>query len=92
MKPKKDHSNLVMTELLTMLSLVSFILIILVALTDLGKIDIFRFVVGEMVMLTAIAFSFQAARQKGKLAPLLAVIWFSAVSINFAQAIGLIAK
>ena len=73
------------------LALVSFVLI-LVGLTDLGQVKTFRFVLGEMAVVTAIAYSFQTARGVSKFAPFGIAIWFSIASMNFAQAAWLVAR
>lgn len=73
------------------LVLVGFALI-LVGFTDLGQMKTFRFVLGEVAAVTAIAYSFQAARGVNKFAPFGIAIWFAIASMNFAQAVWLVAR
>ena len=80
-----DSSLDVIKIVAPMLALVGFVLI-LVGLTDLGQVKTFRFVLGEVAAVTAIAYSFQAARGVSKFAPFGIAIWFAIASINFAQA------
>jgi|GEM_PF-2640458 len=82
-----DHdSNLdIIKDVAPVLALVSFALI-LVSLTDLGQTRIFQFVIGEVTAVTAIAYSFRAARGVNEFAPFGIVIWFAIATISFAQA------
>lgn len=82
---KHDSSLDVIKIVAPVLTLVGFVLV-LVGLTDLGQVKTFRFVLGEVAAVTAIAYSFQAARGVNKFAPFGIAIWFAIASINFAQA------
>lgn len=81
----------VIKNVVPVLALVGFILI-LVGFTDLGQVKTFRFVLGEVATVTAIAYSFQAARGVSKFAPFGIAIWFAIASMNFAQAAWLMAQ
>lgn len=68
---------------------ISFILafvscvLILIGFTNLGQMKIFRFVVGEMAVITAIVSSFRAAYRLEKSAFISSAIWFCIASIFF---------
>ena len=53
---------------------------------SLGQNNTFRFILGGVATVTAIAYSFQTARGVNKFAPFGIAIWFAVASINFAQA------
>lgn len=79
-----DSSLDVINTVVPVLALVSFVLI-LVGFTDLGQMTTFRFVLGEVAAVTAIAYSFQTARGV-RFAPFGIAVWFAIASMNFAQA------
>jgi hypothetical protein len=88
---EQDSSLDIIKTVAPMLALVSFVLI-LVSFTDLGQMKTFRFVLGEVAAVTAIAYSFQTARGVSKFAPFGIAIWFAIASMNFAQAAWLVAR
>ena len=90
MRENNDIDTVVKT-VAPLLALVSFVLV-LVGLTDLGQVKTFRFVLGEVAVVTAIAYSFQMARGVNKFAPFGIAIWFAVASINFAQAAWLVVR
>ena len=90
MRENNDIGTVVKT-VAPLLALVSFVLV-LVGLTDLGQVKTFRFVLGEVAVATAIAYSFQTARGVNKFAPFGIAIWFAVASINFAQAAWLVVR
>ena len=82
--------NDVIKTVAPLLGLVSLVLM-LFGLTDLGQGKTFQFVLGELAVVTAIAYSFQTARGVSKFAPFGIAIWFGIASIKFAQAAWLVA-
>ncbi|MEK9180384.1 MAG: hypothetical protein AAB897_03155 [Patescibacteria group bacterium] len=68
-----------------LLAIVSFVLICL-GFTKLGKMKVFRFTLGEIALVTAIAYAFQTALAVSAFAPFGIAIWFAISSMNFAQA------
>lgn len=74
-----------------MLAIVSFVLIC-VGFTSLGEKRVFRFTLGEIALVTAIAYAFQTALAVSLFAPFGMVIWFAIGSMNFAQATWLAAE
>lgn len=68
-----------------LLAIVSFVLICL-SLTKLGEMKVFRFVLGEITFVTAIAYAFQTAFAVNAFAPFSIAIWFAISSMNFAWA------
>ena len=68
-----------------LLAIVSFVLICL-GFTKLGKMKVFRFTLGEIALVTAIAYAFQTALAVSAFAPFGIAVWFAVSSINFAQA------
>ncbi|MBI2577340.1 MAG: hypothetical protein HYV77_00670 [Candidatus Wildermuthbacteria bacterium] len=69
----------------TPLSVVSSALILL-SFTKLGKMKVFRFMLGEIALMTAIAYTFKTALGVSAFAPFGMAIWFAFSSINFAYA------
>ena len=74
-----------------LLAFVGFVLICL-GFTKLGRMKVFRFTLGEIAFVTAIAYAFQAAFAVSAFAPSGIAIWFSIGSFNFAQATWLAAE
>jgi len=68
-----------------LLAIVSFVLICL-GFTKLGKMKVFRFSLGEIALVTAVAYAFQTAFAVSAFAPYGIAIWFFVGSFNFAQA------
>jgi len=67
------------------LAMVSFVLIYL-GFTKLGKMKVYRFTLGEIALVTAVAYAFQTAFAVSSFAPYGIAIWFFIGSLNFAQA------
>ena len=67
------------------LVIVSFVLICL-CFTKLGKMKVFRFMLGEIALVTAIAYAFQTALAVSAFAPVGIAIFFATSSMSFAQA------
>ena len=88
---ERESSLGIIKTVAPVLALVGFVLI-LVGFTDLGQMKTFRFVLGQVAAVTAIAYSFQAARRVTKFSPFGIAIWFTIASMNFAQAVWLVAR
>lgn len=65
------------------MSLITAMLMVVGVTTSLGKIEAFKFLIGEMAMVTAIAFSFQMGRGMWKISLPFVVLWFFAASLTF---------
>lgn len=69
-----------------LLAVLSFVLVCL-GTTRIGNKKIFRFVLGEVAILVAIACAFQTASAANPLSPSSIILWFCVGSANFADAI-----
>ncbi|MBI2035858.1 MAG: hypothetical protein HYT12_04255 [Candidatus Liptonbacteria bacterium] len=89
-----EHDNIINIDVIKLVAMLLTLVgcaLILVGLTDLAQCKMFRFVLGEMAMVTAIAYSFQMAREASKFAAFGIAIFFIVASMNFAQATWLVA-
>ncbi len=68
-----------------LVTIVSFVLMCLL-FTKLRETKVFRFVVGEFAIVTAIAYGFQTALGIGWFSPFELVAWFAIGSVQFARA------
>jgi hypothetical protein len=89
---KRDGAFSGAKNIALILSLLCIVLIIIVGLTDLGQSRAFRFLVGEVATMAAIAYSNPETRRMNKFTPLPVAVWLAIASIHFAQAVWFAAK
>ena len=78
--PENNRFDMAVDTIALVLALVSVVLI-LVGLTDIGQVKTFRFLIGWMAMVTAIAYSFQTRGGMRKFAVI--SIWLLIASMHF---------
>ena len=84
---KNDTNTVVVRTITVLLALAGLVLIFLGPMMNNSQAKTFRYVLGEVAMVTAIAYSFQTAREMSKFAPFGTVIWFAVASVTFAYAV-----
>lgn len=86
-----NKSNNVVSIVALVLALVSFMLL-LVSLTDLGRVETLHYVVGGIAATTTIVYVFLMIHSVRKLLPFVAVAsWLFIAGLNFAQDASLVA-